>query len=354
MKDISTYREKIDRLDRQIVELLNKRVEIASDIWRVKEKAGNNVFDPIREKSILAKLKKVNKNIPEKSLENIFREIISAIRNTEKKLSVAYLGPEGTFAQEAAIKVFGRSCGYIPAPGFEAVFREVEKGLADFGVLPIENSVEGSVSPSLNFIKDSPLNIYGEKTLQIHHNLVSKLTKVSAIKKLYSHPQPLGQCRKFLERNLPSIPVIETFSTAAAAEKAAKTKNSAALSSLTAAKNYGLNVLKRRVEDYPNNFTRFIILSYQKAKRSGKDKTSIVATLKNRPGELYKLLGIFKAKNLNLTKIVSRPMPHATWAYLFYIDFEGHRDDKKVDTALKMIARQTEMMKVLGSYPKES
>jgi len=352
--DLRDLRKKIDRLDREIIKLLNSRSEIGNQIWKVKSKSGKQVYDPIREAEIINKLKKLNKKLPDKSIEAIFKEVFSATRAAEKPITVSYLGPEGTFTHEAALKIFGAASDYRPQSGFEAVFKDVEKSTADYGVLPIENSIEGSVNLTLDLLADSSLSIFGETSVAAHHNLVSKAKSIKSIKRLYSHPQPLGQCRRFLARTLPNVSVVGSFSTASAAEKASKDKTSAALSSLTAAKLYGLNVLKARVEDFPNNVTRFIVLSDRTAERSGNDKTSVIVTIKNKAGELYKLLGLFDKKGINLTRIESRPMPRSRWGYLFYIDFEGHVEDKKVVEVLKLIARRTEQLKVLGSYPKES
>ncbi|MFQ5432520.1 MAG: prephenate dehydratase [Nitrospinota bacterium] len=353
MPDLREFRKKIDRLDKEIIKLLNSRSELAKEIWKVKSKTGKPVYDPNREAEIIKKLKKINKRLPVESIEAIFKEVFSATRAAEKPIRVSYLGPEGTFTHEAALKIFGAASDYRPQNGWEAVFTEVEKSTVDYGVLPIENSIEGSVNLTLDLLAESPLSIFGETSVAARHNLVSKAKSIKSIKRLYSHPQPLGQCRRFLSRTLPNVSVTGSFSTAAAAEKASKDKTSAALSSLMAAKKYGLNVLKERVEDFPNNVTRFIVLSERPAERSGKDKTSIIVTIKNKAGELYKLLGLFDKKRINLTKIVSRPMPRSTWGYLFYIDFEGHREDKKVGELLKMIAKRTDQLKILGSYPKE-
>jgi len=352
--ELRDLRKKIDRLDREIIELLNSRSEIGNKIWQIKSKTGKPVYDPNREANIIKKLKKLNKRLPVKSIEAIFKEVFSATRAAEKPIAVSYLGPEGTFTHEAALKIFGAASDYQPQNGFEAVFEDVEKSTADFGVLPIENSIEGSVNLTLDLLAESPLGIFGETSVAAHHNLVSKAKSLKSIKRLYSHPQPLGQCRRFLSRTLPNVSVVGSFSTAAAAEKASKDKTSAAISSLMAAKRYGLNVLKARVEDFPNNVTRFIVLSDRPAERSGNDKTSIIVTIKNKAGELYKLLGLFDKKRINLTRIVSRPMPRSRWGYLFYVDFEGHREDKKVVEVLKLIARRTDQLKLLGSYPKES
>ena len=354
MPGLEKFRKKIDSLDKEIIELLNARSEIGTKIWKVKSKGGRPVYDPKREAEIIKKLKKLNKRLPAKSIEAIFKEVFSATRAAEKPIKVSYLGPEGTFTHEASLKIFGAASDYRPQNGFEEVFLDVEKSTGDYGVLPIENSIEGSVNLTLDLLAKSPLTISAETSVAAHQYLVSKAKNIKSIKRLYSHPQPLGQCRRFLARTLPNVSVVGSFSTAAAAEKASKDKTSAALASKTAAKLYGLNILKSRVEDFPNNITRFIVLSDRPAERSGNDKTSIIVTIKNKAGELYKLLGLFDKKRINLTKIVSRPMPRSKWGYLFYIDFEGHREDKKVAELLKMIAGRTEQLKILGSYPKES
>jgi len=355
LKKLTDYRNKIDDIDKRIVDLLNRRAKIATDIGGLKSKSKLEVYDPRREAEIMKKLRKLESILPEESLRAIFTEIISASRALERKPVVSYLGPKGTFSHEAALALFGSSCDLRPASGWEGVFTEVEKELADFGVLPIENSIEGSVNLSLDLLAESSLLICAEKSIPAHQNLISNCADIASIKKLYSHTQPLSQCRKFISRNLPNVQLLETSSTAAAAEKAAKTKNSAAIASLTAAKIYGLGVLRQRIQDFPNNITRFMVLAKIDAERKpgGKYKTSIVLTLKNRTGALYRLLGAFESKKINLTKIVSRPLPRATWAYLFYIDFEGHRRDAKVAEVLKKAASLSEELKALGSYPVE-
>jgi chorismate mutase/prephenate dehydratase len=350
--DIGDWRNKIDGLDAQILSLLGERAKYALEIGKIKSHGGISVLDPKREAEIISRLKSLNSVLPEKSLEAIYREIFSAARAIEKNITVAFLGPAGTFSNEAAIQYFGSSCDLNPCPGFEAVFNEVDKGLADYGVLPIENSIEGSVHLSLDLLRDSRLNIFAEKTISAHQYLVSKLDNKKSAKRLYSHIQPLGQCKKFLTANLPGIEIHETFSTAAAAEKAANDLDSVAICSLTAARLNSLTVLHERIEDFPN-FTRFMVLSKQTMAPTGKDKTSIAVTLKNKPGELYRLLGVFYKGKINLTKIYSRPIPGSNWGYLFYIDFEGHKDDKKTSAVLKAVAKIGESLKILGSYPRE-
>jgi len=355
LKKLNGYRNEIDTVDKKIVELLNERAELATKIGNLKSKSGREVYDPAREKEVLKKLGIFNKLLPEKSLRAIYTEIISASRSLEEKTIVAYLGPAGTFAHEVALLFFGSSCNFIPARGFGSVFNEVEKDNASFGVLPIENSIEGSVNLSLDLLAESSLRICAEKSIPANHNLLSRERDISRIKTLYSHIQPLGQCRKFINSKLSGVKIIETYSTSASAEKASKTKNSAAIASLTAAKIYGLNILKKRVQDYPKNITRFIVLAKNDAERvaSRKYKTSISVTVANKAGALHKLLGLFEKKKINLTKIVSRPSSGAGWGYLFYIDFEGHRDDKKADSVLQDIEATSKNLKIFGSYPAE-
>lgn len=353
MADITDWRKQIDALDGRIIKLLGQRAECAIEIGKLKSRSGAPVFDPKREAEVIARLRSLNKTLPQKSLEAIYREIFSAARAIEKPITVAYLGPAGTFSNEAALEIFGASSVFTPCPGWEAVFKEVERGEADYGVLPIENSIEGSVNLSLDLLRDSPLNVCGEKTITAHQNLVSKTKGLKNIKRLYSHPQPLSQCRHYLALKLPGVEIVETFSTAAAAEKAAKDKTSAAICSLTAARNFRLNVLDKNIEDYANNQTRFMVLANRTVPRTGRDKTSIAVTIKNRPGSLYRLLGLFDKAGINLTKIVSRPIPRSNWGYLFYMDLEGHIQDNKVALALKAVDRMGESLKILGSYPRE-
>jgi chorismate mutase/prephenate dehydratase len=356
LKDIKELRKEIDELDRSIVELLNKRAGLAVEIGSLKSQSGKEVYDPKREAEVIEKLKKANSLLPEASLLSIFREVISASRSLEKRDAIAYLGPEGTFTHEAALSVFGSSVEFLPSPDFESVFGEVENGNADYGVIPVENSIEGSVNLSLDLLAASSLYICAEKTIAANQNLLSNCKNIKEIKKLYSHTQPLGQCRKFLNKNLPGVEIKEAASTAAAAKLAAKGKNSAALASLTAGRIYGLRVVKKSVQDFANNMTRFVVLSKRPAPNpdgSVKTKTSIAITLKNEPGELFSLLGHFEGGKINLTKIVSRPIPGSNWGYLFYIDFEGHRDDPAITGVLEKLTAMSQSLKILGSYPME-
>jgi len=356
LTDIKGYREKIDELDRKIVELLNARAEMAVEIGNIKSQEGKEVYDAKREVEVMKNLKKTNRLIPDESLRSIYREIISASRSLEKRDVVAFLGPEGTFSHEAAITVFGSSCEFLPVSDFETIFSEVEKGNAMFGVIPVENSIEGIVPRTLDLLAESNLLISAEISIKANQNLVSKEKSISSVKKLFSHPQPLGQCRKFILKNLQGVEIKETSSTSAAAKLASKTKNSAALASLTASQIYGLNVLKRNVQDHSNSMTRFLVVSRLPAGKPAegvRTRTSIAFKLKNKPGELYRVLGIFEKNNINLTKIASRPVPSDTWGYVFYLDFEGHRDEKITASALDELAQIADDLKIFGSYPME-
>jgi len=369
---LGRLRKEIDKLDDGIVELLGKRAKCALEIGRIKSKTGAPVVDAKREAEIVSRIKRLNKKLPQKSLEAIYREIFSAshaietpasaarpvkIKATEapgvrKPARVAYLGPAGTFSNEAAIEIFGSSSEFLSCPDFPAIFKEVEEGRADFGVLPVENSVGGSVNASLDLLNLSPLKIVGEKTIQVRQCLASKLKSIDDVKTLISHQQPLAQCRRFIAARLPNAGIIERLSTTSAAAEAAEREYSAAICSLMAAASYKLNVLQEGIEDFPS-FTRFVVLSNREAGPTGRDKTSIAVTIKNEPGELYRLLGIFHKRKINLTMIVSRPIPDSGWGYLFFIDFDGHKEDKNAGRALKTIEDTGASLKIFGSYPRE-
>lgn len=353
MKDnIGDWRKRIDRIDSQIIKLLDQRTQCAVEIGRIKAATGAPVFDPKREAEVVERLTSLACVIPKKSLEAVYREIFSAARAVEKPLAVAFLGPLGTFSHEAAIALFGSSNDFMPLPGFAPILKAVEGGECDFGVLPIENSVEGPVNVNLDLLKDSSLTIFGEKTITAHQNLLSKAKDMRSIKRLYSHQQPLGQCRGYIQRVLPGVEIYETPSTAAAAIKAAQEKNAAAIGSLAAARIYKLNVLDKNVEDGASGKTRFVVISRTPPRRTGKDKTSIAVAIKNRPGELFRLLAIFNRAKINLTQIASRPLKAGAWGYLFFIDLDGHREDATVEKTLKQVAKMSDFLKILGSYPK--
>ncbi len=353
MSNINTLRKEIDKIDLKILDLLNKRANIAIKIGAEKSKAKQDNFHiPDREIEIYKRLSKLNKGpLPNSSLQAVYREILSATLSLEKPLTIAYLGPEGTFTHIAGLKQFGSSANYIPSKNIERVFIDVEKGRADYGVVPIENSIEGIVNHTLDMFIVSPLNIRAEILLEISHNLLSLEEEITKIRKVYSHPHALAQCKSWLENNLADISLHEVSSTARAAELASQNPSTGAIASESAALLYGLKVVARDISDSTNNFTRFIVIGREFAKRSGKDKTSILFSIKDKPGALFYILEPFAKKKINLTKIESRPIKKKAWEYIFFVDMQGHISDKKVNSGLDELKQKCTYLKVLGSYP---
>lgn len=349
---IPKLRKQIDELDSQILELLNKRAEIVIEIGREKAKEDLDFHVPQREEEIYARLSQQNQGpFPTEAVRAVFREILSACLSLERPLRVAYLGPEGTFTHLACIKRFGLSAQFVPVRGIADVFAEVEKGNVDYGVVPIENSTEGVVSHTLDMFIDSDLKICGEILSQISHNLLSRSGGLKEIRKVYSHPHAIAQSKRWLEANLPDVDIFEVSSTASAAELAAKDPAAAAIASELAADLYGLQVIYRRIEDNPRNFTRFLVVGKKPSAPTGNDKTSIVVSIRDRVGALYQLLQPFAENGINLTKIESRPSKQKAWEYLFYIDFEGSVEEERVQRALEAVREESLFLKVLGSYP---
>jgi chorismate mutase/prephenate dehydratase len=353
LSHINTLRKEIDKIDTMILDLLNKRAEIAIEIGAEKYKAQEDNFHASgREIEIYKRLLRLNKGpFPNTSLQAVYREILSATLSLEKPLTIAYLGPEGTFTHLAGLKQFGSSANYIPLKNIERVFIEVEKRRADYGVVPIENSTEGIVNYTLDMFIVSPLNICAEILLEISHNLLSLEEDIKKISKIYSHPHALAQCKSWLENNLSDISLCEVSSTARAAELASQEPSTGAIASESAATLYGLKVIERNISDNRDNFTRFIVISRELARRSGKDKTSILFSVEDKPGALFYILEPFAKKEINLTKIESRPMKKA-WEYIFFLDMEGHISDKKIASVLDELREKCIYLKVLGSYPK--
>jgi len=280
--------------------------------------------------------------------------IISASRSLETELTVVYLGPPGTHTHSACFEYFRSSIQAQSKESIQEVFEAVEKGRANYGVVPIENSTEGSVNQTLDILVESEVMICGEVMLQVSHNLLSQSGKPEEIRKIYSHPSALEQCRKWLRKNLPNVEVAETVSTAKAAQIAAKDSKAAAIASSFAASLYSLNVIESQIEDYPNNYTRFLVLGFQTNKRTGRDKTSIIFSISHTPGALYRVLKPFSEKRINLTKIESRPMKGTPWEYIFFLDFEGHTTDFHVREALAEMKENVLFFKTLGSYAQNS
>ena len=350
--NLDDLRKRIDALDGELVKLLNERTRVALDIGRMKEKAGEEVYVPAREKAVLQRVSEINPGpLPAESVQAIYREIMSASLSLERKVAIAYLGPQATFTHQAARTRFGASVQYTACETIGEVFAEVEKKAADYGVVPIENSTDGAVTHTLDQFTDTPLKICAEIYLPISHSLLSKSPR-EKIRRLYSKPEVFGQCRRWLHENLPGVDLISSSSTARAAETAAKEPDSGALASSLAAELYGLNVLEQNVEDLGGNTTRFLVIGKGYGKPTGSDKTSVFFGVKHKVGALYDALSAFKAYSINLTKIESRPSRTKAWEYYFFVDFEGHADDPHAQKALAELGEHCTVMTVLGAYPK--
>lgn len=345
-------RRKIDEIDERILALLNDRARIVQEVGKIKKNQQADFYAPSREQAIYDRLIHLNPGpFPNEALKSVFREIISASLSLEGPIKVAYLGPRATFTHLATMQRFGFSATDIPVNSIKEVFDEVERGRADFGVVPIENSTEGVVNHTLDLFVDSPLKIFGEILQEVSHHLMSKTGQIGDLRRIYSHSHAIAQCKNFLETNLPRIQVTETSSTARAAELAQEDPTAGAIASELAAKLYNLVVIKRRIEDNINNFTRFLVVSQKGAPRSGRDKTSVMFSIKDRVGALYEMLRPFSAQQINLTKIESRPSKKKAWEYIFYIDMIGHLEDEMIRTAIEELRGQAVFLKVLGSYP---
>ncbi len=349
---LARYRRRIDALDDQLLKLLNERGRVAKDIGRAKAKSGDSVLAASRESDILNRLSSRNKGpLSNEAVGDIFQSIFATCRALQKRLTVAYFGPEATFTHQVAIKHFGRDCDFVPVPSISDVFFEVERKRVDFGVVPIENSTEGVVNHTLDMFMESDLSIVAEREEAISQTLMSISGKLKSIKTVYSHPQALAQCRKWLDSHLPGVAIHSAASTADAAVHATLDGSSAAIASLLAAQIYHLKPVAMNIEDSPENATRFLVIGDHSEKPTGKDKTSILFSVKDRVGALYDILQPFRLAGVNLTKIESRPTKKKAWEYIFFVDFIGHQSEKNVQQALKGLEAQCKTLKILGSYP---
>ena len=348
---IKSLRNKIDSIDKRITELLNTRAMIILEVAKVKQKSGESIYSPAREAEVLKRIASQSKGpLDAKALEAIYREIMSASLALEKPLKIAYMGPEASFSHLAAVKRFGSQVTYLACESISDVFLEVERGSADYGVVPIENSIEGAVSHTLDVFVDSDLKICAQMILDVSHNLLANCPK-NKIKYVYSNPQVFGQCRIWMQENLPGVELVEVSSTTRAAQIAAKEKNSACIASLLAAKVYKLKIIASDIEDSPHNVTRFLVVGKNDVKETGHDKTSLLFSIKDKVGALYDMLLSFKKFNINLTKIESRPSKKRAWDYYFFVDLEGHKDNQRVKKAILDLEKKCKFLKVLGSYP---
>ena len=347
-------RREIDEIDDRILELLNQRARHNAEIGRLKADEGSATFVPGRELEIFERLERSNPGpFPTSALRNVFREILSASIALQRGVKVSYLGPRGTWSHQAAIQQFGQMADLLPATTISDIFEAVESERAEFGVVPVENSNEGVVSHTLDLFVESPLSIGAEIHVGIHHDLLSQSGDLHAVRAVYSHPQPLAQCRHWLELNLAGVPQHSTHSTAEAAEKASRDATIGAVASPVAAELYGLRVVRSGVEDNKDNTTRFLVIGRTPPKRSLFDITSLLFSIKrDQSGALYKALEPFAQHGVNLTRIESRPTRVRAWEYIFFCDFEGHVEDEPIAAAIAELEPRCDFVKVLGSYPR--
>ncbi len=353
---LSIIRQKIDSLDIQIQELINQRAACADEVARIKESEGVEraiFYRPEREAQVLRMVKARNKGpLAAEEMARLFREIMSACLAHELPMHIGFLGPEGTYTHAAVLKHFGHSVKSKPLSTIDEVFREVEAGAVNYGVVPVENSTEGVVNHTLDSFMNSSLSVCGEVELRIHHCLLSVAEERKDIKRIYSHQQSLAQCREWLDANLYYAERIAVNSNAEAARLAAEDDEAAAIASSTAAEIYHLNILANNIEDHPDNTTRFLIIGNRPVPASGEDKTSLLVSTANKVGSLHGLLSPFARHGVSMTRIESRPSKRAVWEYVFFIDVNGHADDPDVAMALSELDNEAAMMRLLGSYPK--
>jgi len=350
--DISDIRNRIDTIDKQLVEMLNERAECAIEIGKMKNKGQKSIFAPEREVQVLSGVLRNNKGpLSDKTMSAIFREVISACRALEKPISVAYFGPAGSNTHIASILKFGDSTDFVACNTIPDVFNAVERKEANYGVVPVENSTEGVVNHTLDMFLLSDLRICAEIYAPIQHNLLSCGTDISQIKRVYSIGQAIAQCRNWLATHLPGVEVIEVSNTAKGAKMCEGYPTSAAIATSLAAKEYNLNILEEGIEDSPHNKTRFLVVGYSKPNPSGKDKTSVVYAVPHKSGALYHSLKVFEDQGINLTMIESRPTKLMPWEYIFFIDCQGHEQDEAVQRSLAELNQMALFVRVLGSYP---
>lgn len=351
--NLDEIRQHIDRVDRQLLDLLTERADLVHEVGVVKKRDGLQIYAPEREEALLRKLIGMNSGrLPERSIRAIYREIMSAALALEEDLKIAYLGPEGTWTHQAAIKKFGHSVEYIAQPNFAEVFDQVVRRKASYGVVPIENSTEGAVSHTLDLFVDSPLQICAQILLRIENGLMASIPR-ERIRSLYSHPQVFGQCRSWILRHFPEADLVEVSSTTRAAalarEKAAE--GAAALGGSLAAELNGLTMLEESIQDRATNTTRFLVIGEKTCPPTGNDRSSLLFAIHDRPGSLVRALQAFEHFDINMSKIESRPSKQKDWEYIFYVDLAGHCEDQALRDAIGELEKHCSLVKILGSYP---
>ncbi len=353
-EELQRLRAEIDRIDEEMLARLSRRAEIAHEIGRIKNggELASPIYRPEREAQVLRRIAELNRGpLDNDTVTRLFREIMSACLALEQPLRIAYLGPAGTFSESAAVKHFGSSPGFDAMGTIDEVFRAVESGNADYGVVPVENSTEGAIGRTLDLFMQMPLSVCGEVMLRIHQHLLAKAERLADVQRVYSHAQSLAQCHEWLNTHLPNIARVPVASNAEAARMAAEDAASCAIAGEAAAARYGLNMLAHDVEDEPNNTTRFLVVGAHDAGPSGRDKTSLACSTKNKPGAVVELLEPLARHGVSMSKFESRPSRTGLWEYVFYIDIEGHRAEPHVVAALDELRSRAAFLKVLGSYP---
>ncbi|MBI4229101.1 MAG: prephenate dehydratase [Deltaproteobacteria bacterium] len=353
-EDLEVLRKRIDKVDEKILELLNDRGRFALEISKFKKKNSSGVYDSVREREIERQIKGRNTGpLSDECVINVFREIISSCRSLQEPIKVSYLGPEGSYSHQAAFHEFGSSTELVPFLSFEEVFEEVERQRSTYGIVPVENSMEGSVGSVLDMLSRSDVRISSEYFEKVSHCLLSRTGDLKDIEIVASHPQALAQCKKWLSKRLGNVELRETASTAQAAKIASRNKKIAAVAGEFASAIYKLKVVEKNIEDSVQNTTRFWVIGQASCPPTGDDKTSIVFSLKDEPGALQNSLFLpFAEARINLTKIESRPSKERPWEYIFFVDFLGHSNDKKIQKLLSRVKKRCINLKVLGSYPR--
>ncbi len=350
--EIGVFRAEIDRIDDVILGLLNKRARLAIEIGKAKASRNLAFYSSQRERAIFDRLSAKNKGpFPNEALRAVFREIMSASLSLERPLRVSFLGPRATFTHLACLQYFGRSSRFIPEKNIKGVFEGVERERVDYGVIPIENSTEGVIAHTLDLLMECDVRICEEIMIEISLDLLSRSESLDDIRRVYSHSHAIAQCRNWLEDHLEGVEIIEVPSTAKAAEIVSAEPDSGAVASSYAAKLYDLNVLEKRIQDMPHNYTRFLVIGKRDEAPTGRDKTSLMFALKDSVGALYHALKPFAEHGVNLTKIESRPCKGKPWEYIFFVDLEGHHTDEKLAAALEAFREGCSDLKLLGSYP---
>ena len=352
---LSVLRDRIDAIDEQILQLINQRASCALEVAKTKIAQGEQgtFYRPDRESLVLRRIMDLNQGpLSDDTAARFFRELMSACLALEKPMDVAFLGPEGTFTQQAVFKHFGHAVKAIPAATINEIFSAVESNYCQFGVVPVENSTEGVISHTLDRFLTSPLKICGEVEIRVHQNLMGHASSLADITEVYSHQQSLAQCRQWLDKHLPHARLTAVSSNAEAARLASINKQAAAIAGKVAAEVYNLTIIEKNIEDEPNNTTRFIIIGQQLSSPTGNDKTSLVVSTGNQPGALHKILEPFAKFGIGMVHIESRPSRQGLWDYVFFIDVEGHSEDKVIAQALDSVKDNVQMFKLLGSYPK--